>query len=101
MAGTSAASGRGGGRSGGPSAPTPSAGRPPSKRARSSPAAGLPSDPEDPFGALLDFTEDDLEELDSLASQALSQAPAAPRDPAPSESDPRTPTAHGPLLAGG
>lgn len=34
-------------------------------------------DPEDPFGAQGEFTADDLEELDILASQALSQCPAA------------------------
>ncbi|XP_023375323.1 ATR-interacting protein isoform X1 [Otolemur garnettii] len=57
--------------------PLPGTGCPPSKRARGAPAAAAP-DPEDPFGAHEDFTADDLEELDSLASQALSQC-AAPR----------------------
>ncbi|XP_046953648.1 ATR-interacting protein isoform X1 [Lynx rufus] len=61
------------------SGPPPSTGHPPSKRARGFPAAAAP-DPEDPFGAHGDFTADDLEELDTLASQALSQCPAAPRD---------------------
>ncbi|XP_006750729.1 ATR-interacting protein [Leptonychotes weddellii] len=59
--------------------PPPSIGHPPSKRARGFPAAAVP-DPEDPFGAHGDFTADDLEELDTLASQALSQCPAAARD---------------------
>ncbi|XP_039084091.1 ATR-interacting protein isoform X1 [Hyaena hyaena] len=61
------------------SGPLPSIGHPPSKRARGFPVAAAP-DPEDPFGAHGDFTADDLEELDILASQALSQCPAAPRD---------------------
>ncbi|XP_029773731.1 ATR-interacting protein [Suricata suricatta] len=61
------------------SGPPPSIGHPPSKRARGFPAAVAP-DPEDPFSAHGDFTADDLEELDTLASQALSQCPAAPRD---------------------
>nr|XP_036850071.1 ATR-interacting protein isoform X2 [Manis javanica] len=74
MAATSAPGSRG--RSG---APPPSAGHPPSKRARGFPAAAAPA-PEDPFGAHEDFTADDLEELDTLASQALSQCPAAARD---------------------
>ncbi|XP_042785168.1 ATR-interacting protein isoform X2 [Panthera tigris] len=80
MAGTSAPGSRR--RSGLPapsSGPPPSTGHPPSKRARGFPAAAAP-DPEDPFGAHGDFTADDLEELDTLASQALSQCPAAPRD---------------------
>uniref|UniRef100_A0A2K6GQP7 ATR interacting protein n=1 Tax=Propithecus coquereli TaxID=379532 RepID=A0A2K6GQP7_PROCO len=59
--------------------PPPGIGLPPSKRARGFPAAAAP-DPEDPFGAHEDFTADDLEELDTLASQALSQCPAAARD---------------------
>nr|XP_035935216.1 ATR-interacting protein isoform X4 [Halichoerus grypus] len=59
--------------------PPPSIGHPPSKRARGFPAAAVP-DPEDPFGAHGDFTADDLEELDTLASQALSQCPTAARD---------------------
>ncbi|XP_007953479.1 ATR-interacting protein [Orycteropus afer afer] len=58
--------------------PPPGAGQPPSKRAKGFPAAAL--DLEDPFGAHGDFTADDLEELDTLASQALSQCPAAARD---------------------
>ncbi|XP_054992798.1 ATR-interacting protein isoform X1 [Sorex araneus] len=66
----------------------PSAGRPPNKRARSFPAV-VTSDPEDPFGAHEDFTEDDLEELDTLASQALSQGPAAPRDVSNAQKVPR------------
>lgn len=58
-------------------APVPGSRRPPSKRARGLPSAAAP-DPEDPFGLHGDFTADDLEELDILASQALSQcAPAA------------------------
>lgn len=52
---------------------------PPSKRARGFSETADP-DPEDPFGAHADFTADDLEELDILASQALSQCPAAPQD---------------------
>ncbi|XP_038283793.1 ATR-interacting protein isoform X3 [Canis lupus baileyi] len=80
MAGTPAAGSRR--RSGLPaptSGPPPSTGHPPSKRARGFPAAAVP-DPEDPFGAHGDFTADDLEELDTLASQALSQCQAAARD---------------------
>ncbi|XP_077715080.1 ATR-interacting protein isoform X3 [Canis aureus] len=80
MAGTPAAGSRR--RSGVPaptSGPPPSTGHPPSKRARGFPAAAVP-DPEDPFGAHGDFTADDLEELDTLASQALSQCQAAARD---------------------
>ncbi|XP_058413562.1 ATR-interacting protein isoform X5 [Diceros bicornis minor] len=80
MAGTSAPGSR---RRSGPPAPSPgpppSTGHPPSKRARGFPAAAAP-DPEDPFGAHGDFTADDLEELDTLASQALSQCPAAARN---------------------
>nr|XP_044992370.1 ATR-interacting protein isoform X2 [Jaculus jaculus] len=53
-------------------------GHPPSKRARGFPAAIGP-DPEDPFGAHEEFTADDLEELDILASQALGQCPAEVR----------------------
>lgn len=53
---------------------------PPSKRARSFSEATVP-DPEDPFGAHAEFTADDLEELDILASQALSQCPVAPGNP--------------------
>ncbi|XP_055985541.1 ATR-interacting protein isoform X3 [Sorex fumeus] len=66
----------------------PSAGRPPNKRVRAFPAVVF-SDPEDPFGAHGDFTEDDLEELDTLASQALSQGPAAPRDVSNAQKAPR------------
>ncbi|XP_060060662.1 ATR-interacting protein isoform X2 [Erinaceus europaeus] len=56
--------------------PPSSTGHPPNKRARGFPAAAAP-EPEDPFGALGDLTADDLEELDTLASQALSQGPPA------------------------
>lgn len=70
-------------QSGGP-APFPGPSRafesPPSKRARSFSEATVP-DPEDPFGAHAEFTADDLEELDILASQALSQCPVAPGNP--------------------
>uniref|UniRef100_A0A2K5PJZ9 ATR interacting protein n=1 Tax=Cebus imitator TaxID=2715852 RepID=A0A2K5PJZ9_CEBIM len=59
--------------------PPPGTEHPPSKRARGFSAAAVP-DPDDPFGAHGDFTADDLEELDTLASQALSQCPAAARD---------------------
>uniref|UniRef100_A0A2K5DP83 ATR interacting protein n=1 Tax=Aotus nancymaae TaxID=37293 RepID=A0A2K5DP83_AOTNA len=59
--------------------PPPGTEHPPSKRARGFSAAAVP-DPDDPFGAHGDFTADDLEELDTLASQALSQYPAATRD---------------------
>ncbi|KAM6161235.1 ATR-interacting protein [Erethizon dorsatum] len=59
--------------------PPPGPGHPPSKRVRIFPAAA-PLDPEDPFGAHGELTADDLEELDILASQALSQCPAAARD---------------------
>uniref|UniRef100_F6SIR0 ATR interacting protein n=1 Tax=Callithrix jacchus TaxID=9483 RepID=F6SIR0_CALJA len=59
--------------------PPPRTEHPPSKRARGFSAATVP-DPDDPFGAHGDFTADDLEELDTLASQALSQCPAAARD---------------------
>lgn len=69
-------------QSGGP-APLPGLSRafenPPSKRARSVTETTVP-DPEDPFGAHAEFTADDLEELDILASQALSQCPVAPRN---------------------
>lgn len=78
MAGISASGSR---RRSGPPAPSPgpppSTGHPPSKRARGIPAA---PDPEDPFGLHGDFTADDLEELDTLASQALSQCPTTARD---------------------
>ncbi|XP_058535105.1 ATR-interacting protein isoform X2 [Ochotona princeps] len=60
--------------------PLPIPGHPPSKRARSFPEAAAAPDPEDPFGEHGDFTADDLEELDILASQALSQCPPAPRE---------------------
>ncbi|CAH6777663.1 ATR-interacting protein [Phodopus roborovskii] len=69
-------------QSGGP-APLPGLSRAfdsaPSKRARSFSETADP-DPEDPFGAHAEFTADDLEELDILASQALSQCPVAPRN---------------------
>ncbi|XP_004312849.1 ATR-interacting protein isoform X1 [Tursiops truncatus] len=61
------------------SGPPSSTQHPPSKRARGFLAAA-PPDPEDPFGAHGDFTADDLEELDTLASQALSQCPNAAPD---------------------
>lgn len=80
MAGTAAPGSRR--RSGPPipsSGPLPSTGHPPSKRARGFPVAAA-LDPEDPFGPHEDFTADDLEELDTLASQALSQCPSAARD---------------------
>ncbi|XP_065498722.1 ATR-interacting protein [Caloenas nicobarica] len=51
-------------------------GFPPHKRPKS---AGPGEGPGDPFGDSDDFTADDLEEIDILASQALSQEPAAPR----------------------
>lgn len=74
-------------QSGGP-APLPGLSRafdnPPSKRARSFSETADP-DPEDPFGAHAEFTADDLEELDILASQALSQCPVAPRNSLASE----------------
>ncbi|XP_066101044.1 ATR-interacting protein isoform X1 [Saccopteryx bilineata] len=80
MAGTPAQGSR---RRSGPLAPSagppPNTGQPPSKRARGFPEAAV-LDPEDPFGLHGDFTEDDLEELDTLASQALSQCPSAARD---------------------
>ncbi|XP_008056446.1 ATR-interacting protein isoform X2 [Carlito syrichta] len=59
--------------------PPPGTGHPPSKRARGFPATTAP-DPDDPFGAHGDFTADDLEELDILASQALSQCQPEARD---------------------
>lgn len=69
-------------QSGGP-APLPGLSRaienPPSKRARGFSETTDP-EPEDPFGAHAEFTADDLEELDILASQALSQCPVAPQD---------------------
>ncbi|XP_039693592.1 ATR-interacting protein isoform X6 [Pteropus medius] len=80
MAGTSAPGSK---RRSGPPAPSPgpppSTGHPPSKRARGFPATAT-LDPEDPFGPHGDFTADDLEELDTLASQALSQCPSAAQD---------------------
>uniref|UniRef100_A0A8D0FLS6 ATR interacting protein n=1 Tax=Strix occidentalis caurina TaxID=311401 RepID=A0A8D0FLS6_STROC len=54
-------------------------GFPPHKRPKSSGAAGPDEGPGDPFGDNDDFTADDLEEIDILASQALSQETAAPR----------------------
>lgn len=78
MAGISASGSR---RRSGPPAPSPgpppNTGHPPSKRARGIPAT---PDPEDPFGLHGDFTADDLEELDTLASQALSQCPTTAPD---------------------
>ncbi|XP_040974730.1 ATR-interacting protein isoform X3 [Aquila chrysaetos chrysaetos] len=68
------------------SAPPAAAGRsggalengfPPHKRPKSSGAAGPEEGPADPFGDNDDFTADDLEEIDILASQALSQEAAA------------------------
>ncbi|KAL0599835.1 ATR-interacting protein [Plecturocebus cupreus] len=59
--------------------PPPGTEHTPSKRARGFSAAAV-LDPDDPFGAHGDFTADDLEELDTLASQALSQCPAAARN---------------------
>ncbi|XP_023558047.1 ATR-interacting protein isoform X2 [Octodon degus] len=80
MAGTSAPGSR---RWSGPPklhpGPPPVTGHLPSKRARVFPAAA-PLDPEDPFSEHGEFTADDLEELDILASQALSQCQATPRD---------------------
>ncbi|XP_059520806.1 ATR-interacting protein isoform X2 [Myotis daubentonii] len=80
-------------RRGGPLAPglgpAPSSRQPPSKRARSFPSAAAP-DPEDPFGLHGDFTADDLEELDILASQALSQCPPAARGASGVHSAPRS-----------
>ncbi|XP_052634979.1 ATR-interacting protein isoform X3 [Harpia harpyja] len=61
------------GRSGG----APENGFPPHKRPKSSGAAGPEEGPADPFGDNDDFTADDLEEIDILASQALSQEAAA------------------------
>ncbi|XP_048190721.1 ATR-interacting protein isoform X2 [Perognathus longimembris pacificus] len=73
----------GSGRRGGSSASflgtQPENEHPPSKRARGcSPAPG--PDTEDPFGEHGELTADDLEELDVLASQALSQCGAETRD---------------------
>ncbi|KAM6060426.1 ATR-interacting protein isoform 2-T2 [Theristicus caerulescens] len=51
-------------------------GFPPHKRPKSSGAAGPEEGPGDPFGDNDDFTADDLEEIDILASQALSQEAA-------------------------
>ncbi|XP_054450769.1 ATR-interacting protein [Pteronotus mesoamericanus] len=80
MAGTPAPGSR---RRSGPLAPSfgppPITRQPPNKRARGFPVAAAP-DPEDPFGPHEDFTADDLEELDILASQAMSQCPSADRD---------------------
>ncbi|XP_049682774.1 ATR-interacting protein isoform X3 [Accipiter gentilis] len=56
-------------------------GFPPHKRPRSSGAAGPEEGPSDPFGDNDDFTADDLEEIDILASQALSQEAAAAAAP--------------------
>ncbi|KAM5292152.1 ATR-interacting protein [Ctenodactylus gundi] len=57
--------------------PPSSPGHPPNKRAR---IFTFCPEPEDPFGAQGEFTADDLEELDILASQALSQCPPVARD---------------------
>ncbi|XP_040850330.1 ATR-interacting protein isoform X2 [Ochotona curzoniae] len=83
MAGASAPGRKRSGPPGPRPGPLPIPGHPPSKRARSFPeaaAAAAAPDPEDPFGEHGDFTADDLEELDILASQALSQCPPAPRE---------------------
>ncbi|XP_061864553.1 ATR-interacting protein isoform X2 [Colius striatus] len=68
-----------------PGAAPPAVGNgfPPHKRHKSSAAAPWEG-PGDPFGDGDDFTADDLEEIDILASQALSQeAAAAPRESRP------------------
>ncbi|KAF6098646.1 ATR interacting protein [Phyllostomus discolor] len=79
-------------RRSGPQAPSPgpppSIRQPPSKRPRGFPAAAA-LDPEDPFGPHEDFTADDLEELDILASQALSHCPFAARDVSSAHNVPR------------
>ncbi|XP_075289019.1 ATR-interacting protein isoform X1 [Opisthocomus hoazin] len=54
-------------------------GFPPHKRPKSSGAAGPGEGPGDPFGDSDDFTADDLEEIDILASQALSREAAGAR----------------------
>ncbi|XP_065605305.1 ATR-interacting protein isoform X2 [Cyrtonyx montezumae] len=68
-----------------PRDPAPAAalgnGLPPSKRPKGSAGVGTAL-AEDPFGDNDDFTADDLEEIDTIASQALSQD-AAGRAPAP------------------
>ncbi|XP_031465228.1 ATR-interacting protein isoform X2 [Phasianus colchicus] len=56
-------------------------GFPPSKRPKGPAGVGAAAE-EDPFGDNDDFTADDLEEIDTIASQALTQD-AALRDPAP------------------
>ncbi|KAM9657387.1 ATR-interacting protein isoform 2-T2 [Morphnus guianensis] len=72
-AGTGTAPPAAAGRSGS----APENGFPPHKRPKSSGAAGPEEGPADPFGDNDDFTADDLEEIDILASQALSQEAAA------------------------
>ncbi|XP_021265150.1 ATR-interacting protein isoform X3 [Numida meleagris] len=57
-------------------------GLPPSKRPKGPAGVGAAAAAEDPFGDNDDFTADDLEEIDTIASQALSQD-AAGRAPAP------------------
>ncbi|KAM4821573.1 ATR-interacting protein isoform 2-T2 [Thomomys bottae] len=69
-------------RSGSPASfldPQPENQHPPSKRARGC-STVLGPDTEDPFGDHGELTADDLEELDVLASQALSQCRAEARD---------------------
>lgn len=74
-----------------PRGPAPAAalgnGLPPSKRPKGPAGVGAAA-AEDPFGDNDDFTADDLEEIDTIASQALSQD-AAGRAPAP-ESRPQS-----------
>ncbi|KAM6062162.1 ATR-interacting protein [Chlamydotis macqueenii] len=60
-------------------------GFPPHKRPKSSGAAGPDEGPGDPFGDHDDFTADELEEIDILASQALSEGAAAPRPSLPKD----------------
>ncbi|XP_027556462.1 ATR-interacting protein isoform X3 [Neopelma chrysocephalum] len=62
----------GGGSGAGAAPPGLHNGLPPHKRPKSAPAG-----PADPFGDSDDFTADDLEQIDILASQALSQDPPA------------------------
>ncbi|XP_051483647.1 ATR-interacting protein isoform X2 [Apus apus] len=59
-------------------APAAANGFPPLKRPKSAGAAGPGEGPGDPFGDGDDFTADELEEIDILASQALSREPAGP-----------------------
>lgn len=74
-----------------PRGPAPAAalgnGLPPSKRPKGPAGVGAAA-AEDPFGDNDDFTADDLEEIDTIASQALSQD-AAGRAPA-AESRPQS-----------